>query len=133
MKDSKKKWTAAVAKAKKTLGKTAKMPTPSTDPLTLIDAANKALDGLNKSREALVQQIESYKDSVDEVKNGMTSYSSKIAKADFGLNQKDPEDKKKLDQARKVLTDAVTKIVNECKDAHDSVDELDKQVENEIE
>jgi chromosome segregation ATPase len=133
MKTSKKKWSDAVTKAKTKLGKKAKIPEPNTDPLELIAAANKALDDLNKSREAVTKQIEAYKDSLDEIKNGLTSYKAKIAKADFGLNAKDPDDKKKLDQARKTLSDGVDGILDKCKSGHDGVDDLDKELENEIE
>jgi hypothetical protein len=133
MKNSKKKWIDSNHKAQRMLGKGGKVPTPANHLGGLIDDANRALGKLNKSREAVLEQVQNYENSLSEIENGLTSYEAKIGKSGFGLDQDNPEDKKRLDQARKTLLDAITGIIVDCTDARRRVIVFDDQLENEIE
>jgi hypothetical protein len=130
--DMAKNFLAATSKSVKLLGKNPKMPAPRNDITKLFQAIDKARDATNKARNALADQIQDYDNALDAVKNDLVSYKQQLAKADFGLDVKKPEDKKKIVAVQKIMDDACGDVLDNLIDLHKVVDDLDKALEQDI-
>jgi hypothetical protein len=132
MKYSKNDFDAALKKAFAILGKDADVLAPDPDPLDLINEANKACGNANKTRNQLLKDIEAYEDALDKVLNASKLYENKVAKDKFKLDESKPDQKKKIIQARAILTGAMKQIDQEAKGARKPLDATEKSLSGEI-
>jgi hypothetical protein len=133
VKYSKKDFDAAVTKALKILGDNGDILAPDPDPVELIDAANELRNAANRTRNQLLKDIEAYEDGLDKVMNASKLYENKVAKDKFKLNDSNPADKKKIVQARAVLTGAMEAIQKEGKETVKKLDSTEKSLAGDIE
>ncbi len=83
---------------------------------------------MTKARDALVKLVDDYETSIDKVKNVAKSYSNKLSKEKFGLEDTKPDDKKKIIQARKILLDEMKEIDKQCNDSLKVLADIDKAI-----
>ncbi len=133
MKDFSKDFDDAVAKAFKILGKGAKVPAPIVDPVEAAEDAKKALVEVNKARIALMKQVDDYENALDKVKNATKQYTNTVAKDKFGLDESKPDDKKKIAEARKLLTKVMDSASGQCNDTLKTLASLDRAISPDIE
>jgi hypothetical protein len=123
---------AAATKAIKIVGKDGDVLAPDPDPCDLIADANKLANTANKTRNQLLKDIDQYENALDKITNATKLYERKLEKWDFKLDEKKPDDKKKIVQARKVLTDSMAKIDAQAKEAKSGLDSLEKALAADI-
>jgi hypothetical protein len=119
---------AAVSKVFKILGKDADVPYPEPNPAETIEDSNKLRTEVTKARDALVKLVDDYETSIDKVKNVAKSYSNKLSKEKFGLEDTKPDDKKKIIQARKIILDEMKEIDKQCNDSLKVLADIDKAI-----
>ena len=118
----------AKAAAEKILGKDAKVPDLTPGIEKAIDARVKADQEFDKSREDLEAKLVNVQNANDAIKNLAKQFEAKMEKEDFGLDSKSKEDTKKIQQARKIMTDVLNLGVKNLGDADKNLDEVDKHV-----
>jgi hypothetical protein len=91
-------------KANKVLGDGATMPDEKVDVQGIIDKANDSFAKFKKGRDDLGTVVENLEDAIDAIKNGMKRVQAYYATADFGLDKKNKDDAKKIDQAQKIFS-----------------------------
>jgi hypothetical protein len=133
MGDFKKDFNDAVGKALKLLGKDGTVPAPIVDPLAAADEAKKALVDLNKAQQAFMKEIDDYENALGKIKNANKQYEITLAKNKFGLDDKKPEDKKKIAEARKIMSKVMNAADAQCNDALKGLSALDRAVSPNIE
>ena len=82
--------------AKKILGKDGKLPKPRVDPRKSIEVANKAVDAFKKNIGDLEKGVLDLENAFSTYKNTFQQYSDIVDGANFGLDEDDPDDKKKI-------------------------------------
>ena len=132
MKYTKKDFDNAVAQALKVAGKDAEVPAPQVDPMDGLEEATKTLTELNKARNDMLKKIEDYENAIGKIRNAVKGYVAKIAKDKCGLDESKPDDKKKIVQVRKILTDSMHDLDKQCQDSLKSVDGLEKSLSGNI-
>ena len=123
----------SIKQAFKILGDGAEVPVPQGDITVQFDKAEKARGVVNKARDTLLEKMQEYEDALDSIKNDLVSYKRQIEKANFKLDEKKPEDKKKIAAARKVVGDACGNVLNGIIVARKPIDTLDKAAAASIE
>ena len=123
----------SIKQAFKILGDGAEVPVPQGDITVQFDKAEKARGVVNKARDTLLEKMQEYEDALDSIKNDLVSYKRQIEKANFKLDEKKPEDKKKITAARKVVGDACGNVLNGIIVARKPIDTLDKAAAASIE
>ena len=123
----------SIKQAFKILGDGAEVPVPQGDITVQFDKAEKARGVVNKARDTLLEKMQEYEDAFDSIKNDLVSYKRQIEKANFKLDEKKPEDKKKIAAARKVVGDACGNVLNGIIVARKPIDTLDKAAAASIE
>jgi len=119
-------WDRVRAQALKILGNGGKVPdVPST-----VSAASKAFsaagDGFKSSREACEAQLLKVDNANAAFLNALEQFRARVEKNDLGLDAK--KDAKKIEQAQKVLTDALDDALKGLKANDKILDELDKHL-----
>lgn len=127
MKDFTKEFNDAIGQAIKIVGDDGDVPVPNVMPTDLLGDAKGVLVALNAMRDSMLDLIQEYEKQVDAIKNSLKQFQNAIAKSDFGLDPKKPEDKKKITQAQAVLTKMITGVSADCDTELKSVDELEKR------
>jgi len=124
-------WDKAVADAKKILGNSAKIPTAR------LQAADKKTEDALKSwqkfqatREILKKQLLEMQDEFSKVKNALVQAEDEIDDEDFGLDEKKPDDKKKIDQALAIFKKYFAGTEKTMDDNNKKLDGLDKHLVN---
>jgi len=124
-------WDKAVAEAKTILGSSAKIPTAWLQTtLKRGDEAEKAWDRFDTTRETLKKQLVEAQDAASKVKNALVQAQDEISDEDFGLNEKDPDDKKKIDQAQAIFQNFFANAKKVQDTDIKNLDELDKHLIN---
>ena len=123
----------SIKQAFKILGDGAEVPVPQGDITVQFDKAEKARGVVNKARDTLLEKMQEYEDALDSIKKDLVSYKRQIEKANFKLDEKKPEDKKKIAAARKVVGDACGNVLNGIIVARKPIDTLDKAAAANIE
>jgi hypothetical protein len=116
-----KNWNATVAEAMKVLGKQAEMPDFKMDLHKVSDQFVQAVKGCKKSVDDFIGAIITLQGANLTVLASCAQVQSVIQKADFGLDEKNKDDAKKIAQARKILGDYAK---NGWDNAKGNVDEL---------
>ena len=132
MKYTEKDLESAVSKVVKILGKDAEIPYPDPNPADAVEDSNKVRTDVIKTRDALVKLVDDYETSIDRVKNVAKSYSNKLSKEKFGLDESKPDDKKKIIQARKILLDEMKEIDKLCNESLKVMADIDKAISPDI-
>jgi len=122
----------AVEQVFKILGKDAFSPAFRSEAIDALDDANMAAVALNKQKKDILKMVEDYEDVIAKIRNAAKQYSAKVAKADFDLDDKKPDEKKKLMQVRKILTDSMNDLDRQCQDSLKSVDAIEKALAGQI-
>jgi hypothetical protein len=121
---------AAKAAALKVLGKDAKIPPPTSAIKTSSDQDGKAFDAFDKSRKDLEAKLLALQNSESAWKNALRQYDDALQGNNFGLDDKDDDDAKKIDQAQKLFAawsnGALAVLDRNIK----NLDELDKHLMN---
>jgi len=121
-------WDKSKAAALKILGKDGKIPDMPAGVEKAADSMGKASEALDKSREELESKLLELQNANDGVKNGLKQFLAKVEKDDLGLDSKNKDDLKKIQQARKLLTDRLQAGVKHYDGDDKMLDELDKHV-----
>ena len=121
-------WDKTVAAAQKILGKDGKVPDMPANVQKSADAMGKTNEEFDKSREEVEGKLVELQNANDAVKNGLKQFLAKIEKDDLGLDPKKKDDLKKIQQARKMLTDRLSAGVKHYIDDDKTLDELDKHI-----
>jgi len=122
--DYDKDYIGAVAKVNKLLGGDA--PFPDEDLKDLIDAAEAARKAANGTFDLAIKLLNSYESAIDEILIEAKRYSNKMAKFDFKLDDRKPDDKKKIVEARAIMDKTVDDLEKQCKAALKVVDDKEK-------
>jgi len=124
-------WDKAVADAKKILGNSAKIPTAGIQTvLKRAEELNKVWDRFDDTREVLKKQLLEAQDTRSKIKNALVQGQDQISAEDFGLDEKDPDDKKKIDQAQAIFQKYFATAEKFQDDVIKNLDELDKHLMN---
>jgi hypothetical protein len=116
----------AVASAKKALGKEGALPKPRVDPLKVIDEAEKSLAGFNKNRAEMEKTTIDVVAAAAKVKAAAKQYGDMVDGDDFGLDAKDPKNKKIIAEVTKTMLDGLKGIEDQTDWRTDTLDKLDK-------
>jgi hypothetical protein len=122
-------WDKAKAAALKILGKDAEVPDMPDVCQKAADAVGKAQEEFDKAREGCEDKVLALQNSNDAVKNALKQFEAKIEKNDFKMDTHNKENLKKVQQARKLLTDALTAGVKYWEADDKMLDELDRHIE----
>jgi Zn-dependent M32 family carboxypeptidase len=93
----------AIDAAKKILPKEAKFPKPRTDLAKVYGEVAKPKADFTKARQALEATIEDFENAADKVTNALNAYADILDGSDFGLDKKDPKQKKQIDDAQAII------------------------------
>jgi hypothetical protein len=121
-----KNWNEAKATAMDILGKKAKFPEPKVNLAKIGADFAKADKEYNDAVDVLQNKILALQNMASSVKNMMKQYSDQIARANFGLDAKDDENKKNIEQAQKLLDDYLDEQMDNADVNIKNLDELDK-------
>jgi hypothetical protein len=133
MADFQKDFFDATKKAFTILGKDGQVPAPIVDPLAAAEDAKKARVEFNKARQALMKDVDDYENALDKIKNANKQYENTLAKAKFGLDDKKPDDKKKIAEARKVLIKVMNAADAQCNKALKALSDFDRVISSDVE
>jgi len=128
MAGTEKAWADAKAQAQKIIGKEGKLPKPRVDPMTAMDDANKLLHELFKARDTLEGKLIAAQAACAKVTLAAKQYGDMVDGADFDLDAKKPDDKKKIADAQKVLEDQLGTIEKFADKVTDILGTLDKSL-----
>jgi len=116
----------AVTSAKKSLGKEGELPKQRVNLAQTIDELNKVHDVFDKQRGDLEKTIVDAETGAAKLKAVAKQYSDVIDGNDFGLDAKDPKNKKIIAEVTKTMLDALQGIEDFADEASDRLDKLDK-------
>ncbi len=123
-------WDGADKEAMKVLGEKAKLPKWP----TAIDKAkageDKTFDEFDKTRQDLKKKLVAEQDSVEKLKDALSQFQDEIEGNNFGLDAKNKDDKKKIDDARKILSGKLKEYMDTRDDDFKNLKELDKHLVN---
>jgi hypothetical protein len=119
-------YTDALASANKSLGKEGKLPKPRVDLLKTFDAGITTVTGLNKQRGEMEKTIVDVEASVAKIKGAVKQYGDMIDGDDFGLDVKDPKNKKLIAEVTKTMLDALQGVEDKMDTYAGWMDKLDK-------
>jgi hypothetical protein len=120
-------WGTAKTKAGKVLGKDGKIPEPkSLDKLR--DDWWTAFAGYEKSRDDMEAKILALQKAGASVKLSLKQFEDQLDDEDFGLDEKNKDDQKKIKEAHDILAGWVEHVTTNVDADIDSLDELDKHV-----
>ena len=121
-------WDAAKAAALKILGPDAEVPDVPNNLLSQGDTLQKANDAFDKAREDCEAKLLAVQNVNDSIRNGIKQFLAHIEKSDFKLDAKNPQDQKKIQQARKILVDKINFAIKAYSDDDKMLDEVDKHL-----
>ena len=116
----------AIAYANKTLGSDGKLPKQRVDLLKVFDDGTKTVLALNKQREEMEKQIVEVETGLAKIKGAAKQYGDLIDGDNFGLDAKDPKNKKIIADVSKKILDALGDIENTMDEWTGMMDKLDK-------
>jgi hypothetical protein len=121
---------AAKAAALKVLGNDAKIPPPSSAIKTSGDQDGKAYDAFDKSRKDLEAKLLALQNVESAWRNALRQYDDALQASNFGLDDKDDDDAKKIDQAQKLFAAWADGALAVLDRNIKNLDELDKHLMN---
>ena len=126
MDDPYKLYNDAITEANKALGKEGKLPKPRVDLLKTLDEGNTALGALNKQRSEMEKTVVNVETAVAKIKAAAKQYGDLVDGDDFGLDDKDPKNKKLIAAVTKTMLDALQGVEDVMDTWTDWMDKLDK-------
>jgi len=93
-------WDDAQKKALKILGDKGKVPEPKMKSYN--DGATKAWNAFDKARDDIEAKLTDLEGAFEKISGGIDQYEAKLEKDNLGLDPKDKEDAKKIDQAKDI-------------------------------
>jgi hypothetical protein len=120
-------WDAAKAKAQKILGKDAKIPDPKFLDKLQADFGT-AFDAYAKSRDDLEGKILEMQKVCANIKLSVKQFADKLDDEDFGLDEKNKDDAKKIKDAQSIFKDWWQNIIDIADGNIDGLEELDKHL-----
>jgi hypothetical protein len=123
---------AVSATAKIVGGDVKNVPAPQAEVQTSMKSATKALSDLNKARNDMLKEIQTYENSLDKLRNDLIAYRHKLPKEKFGLDDKKPDDEKKIEAARKILDDGLQEVLDELIESETKIKPVDSELQQEI-
>lgn len=121
-------WEATKAAAMKILGKGGEIPDPKGSFSKSSAELQKAFEAFYKSRSDLEEKLLDVENANAAGKNVLRQFGEKIDKSTLGLDPRDKEEAKKIEQARKLLLDFVDGATAVLDDNDSKLDELDKHL-----
>jgi len=121
-------WDIAKAAALKILGKDGEVPDMPDIVQTAADNMGKASDAFDKCREDCEAKLLALQNANDAVRNSLKQFQAKIDASDFKLDSKNKDDLKKIQQARKLLSDRLSSATKHYTDDDKMLDEVDKHL-----
>jgi hypothetical protein len=112
--------------AMKVLGDKAKIPDPKVNFAKVRSDFDKSGKEYDDAVSVLQTKILAFQNGNSSLKNSIQQYEDQISKADFGLDKKDDEDKKKIKQAQKVISDFLDSAIANCDTNIKNLGALDK-------
>jgi septal ring factor EnvC (AmiA/AmiB activator) len=112
------------------LGKS--FPMPQADIQASTKKMAKALGDLNKTRSEMEDQLQTYRNSLEKIRNNIVAFRGKLSKTKFGLDEKKPDDKKKIGAAREILDGGVEVVLDEMAKSRSNLYTIDDALEGEI-
>jgi hypothetical protein len=126
MDDPVKLYNDAVADATKSLGKEGKLPKPRVDLAKVLEEGVKTATGLSKQRKEMEKTIVDVETAVAKIKAAAKQYGDIVDGDDFGLDAKDPKNKKLIAQVTKTMLDALQGVEDNMDIWSGWMDKLDK-------
>jgi predicted nucleotide-binding protein len=122
-------WDKAMADAKKVLGNSAKIPDKKMDgAFKAADEASKAWDGLGTLRDGMKKKILEVQNVGSKVENALKQAQDEFDDSGFGLDDSQPDDKKKIALAQAIFDKFFDQARQNQKDNNTNLDELDKHL-----
>jgi hypothetical protein len=121
-----KEWNEAKTMAKKILGDKAKIPEPKANFDKMSAEWSKADNAYKAAVDALQRKILELQNSTSSAKNALKQHAERIAKTDFGLDRQNPDEKKKIEEGRKVLAGFLQYGIEACDTNSKNLEALDK-------
>jgi peptidoglycan hydrolase CwlO-like protein len=121
-----KSWSEAKPAAMKILGDKAKLPEPKANFGKIFADFKVADKEYDAAVDVLQDKILNLQNTMSAAKNVLQQLEDKVMSSDFGLDPKDKEDKKKIDDAKKLLNDYFTEQIGNADDNIKNLDDLDK-------
>ena len=119
-------WAGAKAAAMKVLGDKGKIPEPKVNMAKLGESLSKADKEYDAAVDVLQSKILALQNINSTCENTIKQFSEMLSKSNFGLDPKDPDDKKSIDQASKILDDYLDSVLADYETNNKNLDELDK-------
>jgi hypothetical protein len=114
--------------AKKVLGDKAKMPRRKVDIQALVTKANDVIHKFKQGRDKMEDLVESLEDALDAYKNGVKRVAIDYEADDFGLDRKNKDDVKNIEEAHKIFSAFFDQKLTEVTDDEKALDELEKHL-----
>jgi hypothetical protein len=121
-------WDKAVKDATKVLGDKGKIPKWSTKIDKAGASEDKAYDSFDKVRQELKTKLVADQDACGALKDAFSQFQDEIVESNLGLNPKDKDEKKKIDDARAVLSGKLQQWMDTEDDNFKNLKELDKHL-----
>src|SRR4051812_43666609 len=119
-------WAQAQAAVVNILGKEAKVPAPKVNLGKYSADSDKLAKEYAATVTVLQAKILALQNAQSSWKNAIKQVEDQMDASDFGLDEKDADDKKKIEQAHKLLSDYFDEQMQVCDDNIKNLDELDK-------
>jgi hypothetical protein len=121
------KWDAAKAKAQQILGKDAKIPEPKFIPKSQAEIGT-AYDAYEKSRDDLEAKILALQKVFSNAKLVTKQFADKLDDEDFGLDEKNKDDAKKIKDAQAIFKGWYQNVFDNVDSNIDGLGDLDKHL-----
>jgi hypothetical protein len=116
----------ALTAANKALGKEGKLPKPRVDLLKTLDEGAKSLSALSKQRAEMEKTVVDVEAGVAKIKAAAKQYGDMVDGDDFGLDDKDPKNKKLIADVTKTMLGALQGVEDVMDTWSEWMDKLDK-------
>jgi hypothetical protein len=121
------KWLAGSQEdATKILGDKAQFPDEKPDMTKLQEDYGNRYETFDDARSKLEDAIQDFENTIKSFENGLKTNRAAYEKEDFGLDPKNKDDKKKIDQALKIFMDFFARIEKRIDDRYKEIEELNK-------
>jgi hypothetical protein len=119
-------WSDAVSAAKKALGKEGELPRPRVDPESVYGQVGKTWEAFDKSREDIEKKLLDMENKFSEAKNTFRQYSDLVEGNDFGLDEDNADNEKKIKAAGDILLKELKRLQDKCDEELDTLAKLDR-------
>lgn len=118
------KWSDPVEKAQKILGPKAKIPKPNPEMLKASGELASTYADYRTAVDSLEVAIQALQSAATGYRSGLRQLGDAVVKTDFGLDTKNEDNKKKIAQAQKILTDWIDEQLDAADKDAERIDDL---------